>query len=509
MKTEQTRHPLRPAAAAARTLTLMALLTGTPLLLSPALVAGTDMTITDDGISTAVQRHIHQDRGLTGAAIKVQTTQGIVSLSGAVDNLLARDRAVRIADSIRGVRSVVDEITVAPLTRPSGDIQKDIQAALHQDPATASYSVAVSVDDSVATLTGRVGSWAERQLAERIAKGVKGLLLVRNHIEIDYASKRTDQQIADDVKSRLQWDIWLDGDSIKASVSQGKVTLSGSTGSALARTRAFDDAWVDGVTSVDDTHVKVEPGTAGADQRSSSDVHRTDSAIESAIQSALRLDPRVAAFVRDITVRIEDGTVILSGSVGNVAAKDAAEAAARNTVGVEWVDNVLTVSAFVNLPSDSDAERDLRAALRWNPLIDSTTIDAAVVDHVAYLSGRVTSILERVEAQAVASRTKGVKLVRNLLKVEPEVTVSYSDWPSYVSVTSEPKPPKSDEQIKRAIEKAFFWSPFVHRDDITVTVDGGVATLTGTVGSWIGWGEADKDARNSGAAVVLNRLKVR
>jgi osmotically-inducible protein OsmY len=49
----------------------------------------------------------------------------------------------------------------------------------------------------------------------------------------------------------------------------------------------------------------------------------------------------------------------------------------------------------------------------------------------------------------------------------------------------------------------------MERHHITVTVDGGVATLTGTVGSWIGYGEADNDAHKSGAPVVLNRLKVK
>jgi len=66
----------------------------------------------------------------------------------------------------------------------------------------------------------------------------------------------------------------------------------------------------------------------------------------------------------------------------------------------------------------------------------------------------------------------------------------------------------SDEQIKKSIENAFFWSPFVDRNDIKVTVDASEATLTGTVGTWIGYGEADKDAHKSGATVVRNRLKV-
>jgi osmotically-inducible protein OsmY len=46
----------------------------------------------------------------------------------------------------------------------------------------------------------------------------------------------------------------------------------------------------------------------------------------------------------------------------------------------------------------------------------------------------------------------------------------------------------------------------LNSEDIKVTIDGGVVTLTGTVGNWIGWGEADSDAHNGGATEVLNRL---
>ena len=109
--------------------------------------------------------------------------------------------------------------------------------------------------------------------------------------------------------SRLQWDIWLNGDSLNAAVAQGKVTLTGTTGSAIAKDRAFDDAWVNGVLSVDVSGLKVEPDTA--DGRTTKADLKPDSEIQSAIQTALPLDPRVAAFARDITVSVEGGVVIL------------------------------------------------------------------------------------------------------------------------------------------------------------------------------------------------------
>jgi hypothetical protein len=176
-------------------------------------------------------------------------------------------------------------------------------------------------------------------------------------------------------------------------------------------------------------------------------------------------------------------------------------------------------------------EKQLKAALSSDSLLDSSTINVAVMNRAATLSGAVDSIFLKTEAQDVASRTKGLLLVRNHLKVEAESSSYYDDRPSYYhdewpyggyyafygwpyfnqstnydSERDEPRLFLSDEQIKKGIEGGLFWSPFVDSDDIKVTVQGGVATLTGTVGTRIGWGEADKDAYLGGANKVLNQV---
>ena len=89
-------------------------------------------------------------------------------------DVLAKERAVKIAESIRGVRGVIDRTTVTPVSRSDEDIRKDILLSLLQDPATESYQVAVSVKDAVATLTGSVGSYAEKRLATRSSQGYQG-----------------------------------------------------------------------------------------------------------------------------------------------------------------------------------------------------------------------------------------------------------------------------------------------------------------------------------------------
>jgi osmotically-inducible protein OsmY len=486
------------------------------LVLLPLQAATSKMEITDSGITSAVEKGLILDKGVSANGMDVSTRKGIVTLSGSVGNLLAQDRAIKIAESIRGVRGVIDRTTVTPLSRPDDGIRKDILSALLQDPATENYQVAVSVHNAVATLTGSVGSYAEKQLAARVAKGVKGLKVVHNDIKINYAAARTDPEIAADIKARLKWDVWINGGLIEPVVKDGNVTLIGTVGSAVSKSRAFDDAWVNGVMFVDDSGLKVDPNVRRVVHRKFKYAIRNDREIKHAVLAALHLDPRVSVFFPEVTV--EDGVVILGGKVDNIKAKAAAGQDAKDILGVWRVDNLLKVR-LKQWPSDAEMQRQLRAALKWDPLLDSSTIDAAVINQAAYLSGEVDSSLQKAEAQDVARRIKGVVEVRNHLKVQTEFSVGYYDWPYYsyyaydqppssVSETFGPQPLLNDRQIKKNIENALFWSPFVHRDDIKVTVDGGVATLTGTVGTWIGYEEADKDAHKGGASAVRNRLNV-
>ena len=476
-------------------------------LLLPLRAATQVKQITDEAITAAVETGLLFERGVFPNGVDVTAKSGIVTLSGSVDNILAKRRAVTIGESVRGVRGVIDLITVAPrVARPDEDIRKDVQTALRQDPATENYKVAVSVKDAVATLTGNVGSYLEEQLAAQIAESVKGIKEVRNEVTVNYSSKRTDQEIYADVKHRLQWDIWVNGDMIFASVHNGKVTLSGTVGSALGKSRALNDAWVTGVSSVDNSAMNVDPWGRNETRKKLKYATASDSQIKQAVIASLDLDPRVSAFAPGVTV--ENGEVRLSGVIGNLKGKLSAEQDAKNVVGVWLVDNFLKIRP-TERPADAEIRTQLINALFWDALLDGDSIGASVSNRVAELSGSVGSSLEKAEAEDVASRTKGVLLVRNHLKVEPEVSVSYYNLPYYSDYNwISPLPHLSDEQIKANIENGLFWRPYVNLDDIKVTVDGGVATLTGSVGTWVGWSEINNVAYGSGAFGVVNRVKV-
>lgn len=84
------------------------------------------------------------------------------------------------------------------------------------------------------------------------------------------------------------------------------------------------------------TAVVVGNGNSGNNERPAS-VVASDSAITAKVKSKLAADDIVSIFV--IGVRTYKGTVTLTGSVGSIAARNRAEAIARDTGGVRAVNN--------------------------------------------------------------------------------------------------------------------------------------------------------------------------
>lgn len=69
--------------------------------------------VVDDGtITTEVKAKLLNDSVTKGIAVSVETFQGQVTLTGAVDNEAQRDRAVALAHSVKGVKKVNNLITI-------------------------------------------------------------------------------------------------------------------------------------------------------------------------------------------------------------------------------------------------------------------------------------------------------------------------------------------------------------------------------------------------------------
>lgn len=482
-------------------------------LASPTTDAATSH-MTDQSIADAVEDELLFDQSVPLNDIDVSVIDNIVTLEGSVNNLMAKERAAGLAGTVKGVRAVVNEIEVEPYWgRMDSAIENDAEEALLYDPATESWEIEVDVQGNKATLTGTVDSWQERRLAEKVVKGVRGITEVVNNIEVDYKTDRTDMEIEEEIKKALHWDKLVDDGLITVKVQGGKVKLSGTVGSAAEKSQARYDAWGAGVESVDASELEVERWARDEDLRKKKYVIKSDQEIQEAIEDALLYDPRVASF--EVTPEVSAGMVTLRGQVDNLKAKRAAAQTARNTVGVISVDNRIKVRP--STPTDEQIEENIRDAIVRDPYVERYELSVNVIDGVAYLSGIVDTYFEKVQADDLAARAKGVKKVRNnivvdypgyVLVYEPYVYDYYPydyDWfvyePVYTFVL--------DAEIKDEIKDELFWSPFVDSDEVAVQVDDGAATLTGQVDTWSEREAATENAYEGGAVWVYNNLQIR
>jgi len=443
--------------------------------------------IKDADITRAVETELINDPAVSAHLIDVRTRNGIVSLSGSVENLLSKEQAVRSAESVKGVRSVVNTLEVKPISRSDLEIRRDIESALLNDPATTSYKIKVAVENATATLSGTVGSWIERDLFAQVAKGVKGLKAVKNNIQVDEKCNRSDSEIKADIKHRLASDIYVDDILINVKVKKGKVFLTGTVGSAAEKRHAMADCWIGGVRAVDVEDLNVEWWTLDKMRRKSQYISKSNEEVKKAIKDAFLYDPRVFSFHPDVDV--DNGIVTLTGVVTNLKAKRAAAQDARDTKGVVTVENLIKVRPATP-PTDSEIEQKICDALERDHALHRYNLVVSVINQKAYLHGNVDTHHEKSHAADVASRVAGVIEVENYVQViKPWV------W-------------KSDDSIKKDVEHQFFWNPFVDSDDITVNVEDGEVTLAGTVRSIF---EAEKSVTNAfegGAKTVRARLNL-
>jgi osmotically-inducible protein OsmY len=447
-----------------------------------------DHQIDDKDITREIETELSNDSSVSAHLIDVETNNGIVTLSGFIDNLLSRDRAVKIAETVKGVRSIVNLISVNPPLRSDKEILRSINDAFFDDPVIERYELDVKVENGIATLLGKVDSFAESQIAQQIVKGVKGVKDVRNKLELTYKGERVDSEIKVEVERRLKMDPYVKSHLIDVDVTNGQVKLNGIVGSLSEQTRAYADAWVTGVKSVDVEQLNVSWWVYDAMQRENQFITKTDREIEDAVKDALLYDPRVMLF--DINVEVKNKVVTLNGVVNNLLAKRAAEQDTMNTLGVWNVENYIKVRPHV-LSTNEEIKKKVNKALKTDPYIERHDVRINVLNNKVYLYGAVDTSFEKYHAYNVVAKVPGVVKVENRIKViDPWV------W-------------RNDETIKENIERELFWDASLDSNDITVEVEDGVATLTGIVRSIQEKNAAIENAFDGGANIVRNHLKVK
>lgn len=191
---------------------------------------------------------------------------------------------------------------------------------------------------------------------------------------------------------------------------------------------------------------------------------KTDSQIQLEVLQELKWDSRVEE--TEVGVTVNNGLVVLTGTVSSYAKKIAAEEAAHRVPGVLDVVNDLKVSVPTGMErTDIEVAEAVRHSLEWNVWVDADRISSTVSNGWVALEGVVSLLRERDDAERAVRRLPGVRGVTNRIKV--------------VGPKLSPHKVRSmiEEALERRAERA------AHRIKVEVN-DDGVVTVTGRVRSW-------------------------
>ncbi|MCA9419525.1 MAG: BON domain-containing protein [Nitrospira sp.] len=444
--------------------------------------------VTDTRIAVAIKNQLSRVDRKSFSSIDVTVKDGVATLTGTADSLWTQQRATALPQGIRGVRGVIDRITVGPVgTTKDLALKEYLEYLFLEDPVVERDDIHLDVQKGVVTLNGRVHSRQEKQTALNLAKMVKGIREVRDELTVDRVRDRADPVLKEEITQRLAFDVWVVNPSlVNVQVEKGHAILTGQVGSAYEKERVGELAWVEGVHDVDVRGITVNwvsPDPMMRTQRPKF----TDQEVADAIQRMLAYDRRVTPF--KIHVAVKNGMVTLTGNVPFLSMRREAEQNANHTVGVRSVNNLIRVQSSVS-PKDADIQARLLAAFSRDPVLENFAIEASVKKGAALLTGTVDSIYERNHAENLASRIRGVKTLTN--------HINFS--------TSEIE--KTDWEIQLDFENQVWWSPFLSSQDIVATVDDGKATLSGSVQHIHQRLIAEQQAFEAGASIVINRLRV-
>ncbi|MEX3958997.1 BON domain-containing protein [Trinickia sp. EG282A] len=138
----------------------------------------------DEETANAVRSMLHWTVGLSEEAVKVQVEKGWVTLSGAVPNAHLSHLATRTVSHMRGVTGVSNLIDVSS-GESVNNIAEKIGRALQRHAEREAKHIQINVRDGSVTLTGKVGSYAERSAVRGVAWSAPGVRAVIDDLHIE------------------------------------------------------------------------------------------------------------------------------------------------------------------------------------------------------------------------------------------------------------------------------------------------------------------------------------
>ncbi len=208
----------------------------------------------DEEIKKDVIHRLTWDDRVDAAKIIVDVKDGKVTLTGSVPSYLARSAAYDDVWTVRGVRSVVNELSVKPLKTPSDEeIRTRVEDRLLTSPAFETADIDVEVHNGIVKLKGTVDALWKRTSAETITEGLRGVVDVKNELAVVPTGDFMDEDIARRIIDSLDRDARVDAEDVTVNVRNGIVTLTGTVPDRYAREAAYEAAlYTTGVKEIHD-----------------------------------------------------------------------------------------------------------------------------------------------------------------------------------------------------------------------------------------------------------------
>lgn len=209
-------------------------------------------------------------------------------------------------------------------------LRDNVLSELEFEPSVNAAHIGVAADNGVVTLSGHVGSYAEKLMAERVVQRVKGVRAIAQEIEVRWPSDRktSDDEIAQRALKIIEWDTTIPNGRVQLKVQKGWVTLAGEVEwyfqSSAAEAAVRKLSGVTGITN----NITIKPAAHAGDIK-----HR--------IEDALKRNAELEA--NQIRVLVSGHRVTLEGKVGAWHERVLAERAAWAAPGVAVVEDRLAV----------------------------------------------------------------------------------------------------------------------------------------------------------------------
>jgi osmotically-inducible protein OsmY len=188
------------------------------------------MTVkSDEQIHQDVLRELRWDSRVDDTEVGVEVDQGVVTLTGTVENYAKKLAAQEAAHRVMGVLDVADDIRVkipGSPGRTDTEIAQAVRQALEWDVLVPATRITSTVADGWVTLEGGVDRLHEREDAERAVRYLQGVHGVQNKIMVrppHVMPEKVRQVIEEALERSAEHEV----KHIQVQVSDGEVTLTG------------------------------------------------------------------------------------------------------------------------------------------------------------------------------------------------------------------------------------------------------------------------------------------